>query len=365
MVSSFLLSELTTDLYKSEMSVDAEWLYNCPASGYYAECSPEEERIYDLVLCSFMTGRLRVTYTSTIAPVDMKQLLKYIVKDRRLSVNIYEHLIDIEYSNYMPGVGYSYIVRVTDTKVLDDIAVYNKLCRLQVEHILDGVDKTWDDYTKIMYFHDLVCENTTYIMGSPNRYNISGVLVDGQATCQGYAKTFNLLCELAGYNAIELSGISENGSHMWSVVEINGEWYNFDATWDDSGDVTHHGYFAKPDELMKVTHTVRPTYKEWVPERSNNIKYWYVWRENCIIPADVNGSELALFIAKRMATEYKQGQYSVTFVTDNGVSKQTEISKCIKEVIKILQGNGYKMSEWYHLRYLSGGTAVITMEGIQ
>ena len=61
-----------------------------------------------------------------------------------------------------------------------------------------------------------------------------GALVEGSAICEGYAKAFKLLCNRAGI-ACEIVGGTVNGeAHMWNYVQIGGDYYLVDATFDDA-----------------------------------------------------------------------------------------------------------------------------------
>ncbi len=47
--------------------------------------------------------------------------------------------------------------------------------------------------------------------------------------------------------------------HTWNAVKLDGEWYQVDATWDDSdnnwyGFDQRHLYFGLTDELMTIAH---------------------------------------------------------------------------------------------------------------
>lgn len=66
-------------------------------------------------------------------------------------------------------------------------------------------------------------------------------LTDGVGVCQAYAIMFRDMAKEAGVEAHYVTGGSRDprtgvrhGSHAWNVVKIEGEYYNVDATWDDT-----------------------------------------------------------------------------------------------------------------------------------
>ena len=61
-----------------------------------------------------------------------------------------------------------------------------------------------------------------------------------------------------------IDGDSNVDLHGWNIVEINGNYYQLDATWDDPGTnydfsttpkTTHHEYFCVDDEFMSASRT--------------------------------------------------------------------------------------------------------------
>lgn len=58
-------------------------------------------------------------------------------------------------------------------------------------------------------------------------------LCTGKSNCDGFANAFSLLCSLTGIRSCEKlshsSGETEEG-HTWNAVELDGVWYNVDAT---------------------------------------------------------------------------------------------------------------------------------------
>lgn len=129
--------------------------------------------------------------------------------------------------------------------------IYNKAKDVLKEIICDEMT----DYEKALSIFDWICLNSVYdsiILNyvKPNSsesftdytsFSLEGVLNDGLAVCDGFSKTFSLLCNMEGISAIRLSGgIDENNNnkidsyeelHAWNKVLINGSWYVVDITW--------------------------------------------------------------------------------------------------------------------------------------
>ena len=95
------------------------------------------------------------------------------------------------------------------------------------------------DYEKILYVHNWLIDNIEYdqTMQELNRSNIYGALIEKNVTCAGYAKAFKYLLDELNINSIIIQGsaIEDNVEeyHAWNYVELNGNWYGVDCTWDD------------------------------------------------------------------------------------------------------------------------------------
>ena len=62
--------------------------------------------------------------------------------------------------------------------------------------------------------------------------------LNGLFVCEGYSKAMKILCNEFGINCALVSGTgmtsdTSGGPHMWCYVQLNGNWYAVDATWDD------------------------------------------------------------------------------------------------------------------------------------
>ena len=108
------------------------------------------------------------------------------------------------------------------------------------------------DFDKVKAINDYMIKNVRYDMDNylnntiPDiSYTALGALEKKVAVCSGYAKTFKLLANCAGLEAIYIIGDTPEGYHAWNQVKVDGKWYNIDVTWND-GDYEIHekGHYA-------------------------------------------------------------------------------------------------------------------------
>lgn len=115
-------------------------------------------------------------------------------------------------------------------------------------------------------------------------YYSSDALLRGAGVCDSYARLYFLLCRAAGLPAYVIYGDTQRGYHAWDAVQIDGEWYYADPTWDDhpvndpamdysqmtpdengySYGVSDYRYFMINRELMVINNH---TSFEWLDER--------------------------------------------------------------------------------------------------
>ena len=112
-------------------------------------------------------------------------------------------------------------------------------------------------FEKLKVFHDYICLNNDFVKEEGFNQTIYGGFVKGTIQCEGYAKTMQYLCDMAGIESMVIVGSNEaNDTHAWNVVKVDGEWYNLDCTWDDpiltEVDKTNvrYRYFLVPDEWI-------------------------------------------------------------------------------------------------------------------
>lgn len=147
----------------------------------------------------------------------------------------------------------------------------------------DGyLDTTTTKVERALTVHDYVANITQYAYKEDGvtpeteiwAHNIAGGAQYGKGVCETYAKTYDYLCGLFGLSCITVAGFAvQNGEsfgHAWNVVEIDGGWYNVDATWNDLDSKTlSREWFGTTPELFKQSHD------EFAPEDGWSVNYMF------------------------------------------------------------------------------------------
>ena len=123
------------------------------------------------------------------------------------------------------------------------------------------------DYDVVKALHDYLITHCDYdyrvdIGNMPFiSHQAEGALLNGTAVCSGYAKAYEALLDAAGIPCETITGYA-GGYHAWNLVQVDGEWYHVDATWDDpttrGGDYIRYTYFLKSDKVM-----VSRSHRDW------------------------------------------------------------------------------------------------------
>lgn len=125
------------------------------------------------------------------------------------------------------------------------------------------INSEMTDYQREFVIHDYIVDHTRYVDKGNVSRNLEGIFLNKEAVCGGYAQAFYYLATYAGLDSefVLGDGIQDGAkiAHAWNTVEIDGDWYQIDVTWDDP--VTTNGenkktyaYFNLTNEEMKIDH---------------------------------------------------------------------------------------------------------------
>lgn len=97
-----------------------------------------------------------------------------------------------------------------------------------------------NNYNKALIVHDTLVDMLEYDQNdsNSNTHNIYGAFVNRSVVCEGYAKSFKYIMDSLNIPCILVGGVATNNtstteSHMWNYIQLDGNWYGVDVTWDD------------------------------------------------------------------------------------------------------------------------------------
>ncbi|SFN57899.1 Ig-like domain-containing protein [Proteiniclasticum ruminis] len=166
----------------------------------------------------------------------------------------------------------------------EEVQSMNAAFSREVEKVR-GLVKPWmSDLEIALIVNDYLATNISYAMEalqSPDHeyhvYTAYGALVEKSAVCQGYSLAYNyLLREVFGVPAEYV--VSESMNHAWNMVQIDGEYYHVDVTWNDPvadrlGYARHMFFLLSDAEILTRQH------EGWYsPVKATSTKYdHYSW----------------------------------------------------------------------------------------
>jgi hypothetical protein len=173
------------------------------------------------------------------------------------------------------------------SSIADNVAAVSKAIPGVVADIEKSLEDTdGGDYAKALAVHDWLVENINYDSGmyeGSDDNSVMGALVGRSTMCQGYAEAFELLMRCISDADVRIevgtgksSENTEWADHAWNLVNIDGEWRQVDATFDDpvNSDRTtpSHIYFGRSDEGMAPDHKWNAEY--WPAAEGKDFLYY-------------------------------------------------------------------------------------------
>lgn len=202
----------------------------------FAECTSLTEAVLPSHLttlpgCAFMN-------CTALTEVDLPDGIEF------MEIAAFEGCTSLEYVELPPKV--TWIL----TCVFNDCGVRSKA----VDRVVSQVIKPgMSDFEKALALHDWLINNADY-SSYRTFFGAEGVLVYGEGVCQSYTDAYAMLLDKVGIS--HKAVVSSSMDHAWNLVQLDGEWYHVDVTWDDPvGGTEQHIYFGLTDELMSKDHT--------------------------------------------------------------------------------------------------------------
>ena len=121
------------------------------------------------------------------------------------------------------------------------------------------------DMEKVFYVHEWLVQNIAYDREHlsddvQDDHNLRGALLEGTAVCDGYAKTYALTLRKLGITGVLVT--SKDIGHAWNMVELDGNWYQVDCTWDDPVDGSDQLGYCMHKHLLCTTEEMNTNHND-------------------------------------------------------------------------------------------------------
>lgn len=220
---------------------------------------------------------------------------------------------------------YGYYYDKTTQKTTEFVPEYRDMTHRQehlfedaLEDVLDaaGITSKMSDYDKALALHDALTDRVEYVK-TDMAHTAYGALVEGNAVCDGYAKAYQCLLREAGITSHLVTGYStspytgEPEGHAWNLVELDGQYYYTDVTWDDQPGQRFYMYLNVTEEVLTEDHWItEPAYG--LPECTATAANYFTRHPETIITASPDAAQIASLLDEHgFARVYVTGDVEV------------------------------------------------------
>ena len=151
----------------------------------------------------------------------------------------------------------------------------------EAKRIVDAMPEGLDEEGKMLYLYQYLTDNVRYdyddYYTEQNWCLLYDALVRKKTVCAGFTEALYVMANLAGIECFTLRGYinlgASPGNHIWNIARINGEYYQFDSTWDEGESPADYRYFGVSDAWMLEHHTeyVTEFAKQYCPPCPENL----------------------------------------------------------------------------------------------
>lgn len=226
---------------------------------------------------------------------------------------------------YYPGDNVAWAYLNGDKSMLceEELELYDAATAWLEENISEDMS----GYDKCAAVHDYISGTALYSNELLAALNTSftfdwgitayGAMIDHLTICQGYADAFDMLTSMMGFNCTQVAGSGGGELHNWALIELDGNWYHVDCTWDATafpgGDGTcSKAYLFVSDQQMRRTHSWEA---EEYPAATDDSGWYYTAKELTV----TNQEELEAKVGAALQ-EGKQADVYVTGMTKKAVT---------------------------------------------
>lgn len=244
----------------------------------------EQYRDYYVKLCSGFESCSEVIFLDEFdSKEEMETIEEWLDENYRNIVYEQPDCFWIDPNSYIieerqSGREYTLSAKPNYTLDKSEVAEKKEIYDAVVRDITDEAKRKDNVFDSVLYVYDTILSKTDYDHdladakdSSLNGYSAYGCLVDGKTVCSGYTLAFTSIMQKLGIVCgAEFDSMSDSeffSGHVWNYCKLDGEYYYFDLTWDDTSfdsdelrkhlDYTHDYFAITSEELRETNLTVK------------------------------------------------------------------------------------------------------------
>ena len=233
-------------------------------------------------------------------------------------------------------------------------------CRNIVANLPQGLDQE----QTMLHLYRYVCDSVEYITyedGYDQDFLYDAVCV-GKTNCDGYSNMLALLYNLAGIDCCEAMGseledpdnateeeLEASEGHTWVVAQLDGTYYNFDPTYEDSSEdfpAEPPIYFRFSDELVDMASMDCDLLRPRCTDTAWDFDYTQLTVEN------ITDKKQIREIARYTDRQTKQGNYTAYVLVTSPVSEEA-YDGLLDIYIEMVNNISYVTTDWLDFGHYS------------
>ncbi len=316
---------------------------------YRSELTEDEQEIYDCLINGI--NSFQKTISIPKAPEDVSRSLNAVFLD-------YPDFFFVDY-----GVAGITTTRFRRTLTLQYIMSPDEIRETKIR-IARSVSLILSQYHGVnpieaeMFLHDELLRIASYgnnVSRPHNAFTIAGAFLEGNCVCAGYAAAFKYLADRVDLPAIVVEGTAVSssgremisGKHAWNMVELAGEYFHVDVTFDKTlcGSGCSRFYLNASDAEVARNHTIEMPFS--IPQSTQS-------RRPVPVFSDVRSA--MAFLKSEAAAGKKYSELIASFLKTGTIS---EFSAVLGRSVSILDFGWYGKIASYLGDDLSGAVGVL------
>ena len=236
-----------------------------PRTHFFEQYMPQElvEELLPVMDYAVMNGYSRFCIPATAVSYKMvKQSSRYLSYDYDINNQSPIDVFPVKSIPQEEGELNFLLITLCGMEKGNTVELYRKGIEVARE-IVDAVPDDYDEGQKMIYLYRYLTDNVRYFNGDyygTDYCFLYDALVRHSTVCAGYAEALYVLCNMAGIECMVVTGevgaLSDaNDLHAWNVARVNGQYYQFDTTWDEGKSPADFWYCGMSTEFAMAHHT--------------------------------------------------------------------------------------------------------------